>query len=522
MPEASLPRAWTHRNGGVFNRNMTRALLIAGVLALPGSPVHGQSGQVVPLTLERLVELGMRDSYRVRQLRLDIERTRSNLRAEQAGLKSNVSLEFATPEFEAISDYKWNSTLQKNELVHENTRRWELDLSIRQPVILFGFPTNGYLSLNNRIYRYSQLGEDERDVRFYNRYFVGYNQPLFQPNAMKNNLEEAELDLERAELDYQDDVVGIVEDLSEDYYELFESAYERVIADGNVANLEAAAEAARQRAAQDASRAIELDQVQVELANAREARQQAASSFRLQAASLKQRLRLPAGDSIALDPALRVEPIQVDAARAVQMAMTLAPRLRQLAIARRENEIELEQTRGRDSFRMNLELTYGREMQDPRFGNLWQEPRNSYTVNVSGHIPIWDWGERKHRIRAQQYSLERTDLQVEEARSSIETSVQNEVRNLEEYEQRALNMQENLTFARQITATTLERYRAGDVTLVDLLQTIRREDDTANNLLEAYLGLKNALLRLQQLTYYDFEHDLPLLERFRIDPSAGL
>ncbi len=82
-------------------------------------------------------------------------------------------------------------------------------------------------------------------------------------------------------------------------------------------------------------------------------------------------------------------------------------------------------------------------------------------------------------------------------------------------------MQENLNFARQITATTLERYRAGDVALVDVLQTVRRESDTADNFLEAYLGLKNALLRLQQLTYYDFERDMPLLERFRIEPEAG-
>jgi outer membrane protein TolC len=492
--------------------------LLSALAALPASGQEAR--QAVPLTLERLVELGLRDSYRVRQLQLDIERTRSNLRAEQAGLKSSVALEFATPEFEAITDYKWNSTLQRNELVHENTRRWELDLSIRQPVILFGFPTNGHLSLNNRIYRYSQLGEDDRDVRFYNRYFVGYNQPLFQPNGMKNDLEEAQLDLERAELDYQDDVIGIVDDLAEDYYELFESAYEQVITAANVANLEVAESAARELAASQPGRSIEVDQVQVELANARESRQQAASSFRLQAASLRQRLRLAPTDSITIDPVLRVEPIAVDAARAVQLAMSLAPRLRQLAIERRESEIELDQTRGRDSFRMNLELTYGREMQDPRFGNLWQEPRNSYTVHVSGFIPIWDWGERRHRVRAQQYSLERTDLEVEEARTSIETSVESEVRNLEEYEQRALNMQENLTLARQITAATLERYRAGDVALVDVLQTVRRESDTANNFLEAYLGLKNALLRLQQLTYYDFERDMPLLERFHIDPGA--
>jgi outer membrane protein TolC len=336
---------------------------------------------------------------------------------------------------------------------------------------------------------------------------------------MRNDLEEAEMDLERSELEYTSDVVGIIDDLAEDYYELLEAAYERVIAAAEVADLEAATAAAQARVAVDSTRAIELDQLRVELANARETWQQAGSSFRLNATGIKQRLRLPAEDSIVLDPVLRLEPANIDSARAVELATTLAPRLRQLALNRRESEIELEETRGSDSFRMNVGITYGREMQDPRFQHLWSEPSNSYTLNVSGYIPLWDWGERKHRIQAQRYSLERTDLAIEEARTSIQTEVASEIRNIQEYEQRALNMQENLGFAEQVTATTIQRYRAGEVDLVGVLQTIDREATTARNFLDAYLGFQNALVRLQQLTYYDFQRDMPLIDRFRIEAS---
>jgi outer membrane protein len=522
LTAADPPRASRLRPalGAVVARTALSAVVALFVGGAAPWAAHAQVARnPVELSLERLVELGLRDSYRVRQLQLDIERTRSLLRAEQAGLKSRVELEIAAPEFEVLSEEKWNSDLQRNELISENTQRWEVDLSIRQPVILFGFPTNGYLSLNNRIYRYRQIG-DEDDISYYNRYFIGYNQPLFQPNRMKNELEEAEMDLERSELEYTSDVVGIVDDLAEDYYELFEDAYERKIFAAEVADLEAAMAAAQERVAADPTSAIELDQLRVELANAREEMQRASSSFRLNAASIKQRLRLAPADSIVLDPVLRVTPANVDSARAVELATTLAPRLRQLALSRREDEIRLEETRGNDSFRMNVGLTYGREMQDPRFQHLWTEPSNSYTLNVSGYIPLWDWGERKHRIQAQRYSLEQTDLQIEEARSSIQTDVANEIRNLQEFEQRALNMQENLQFAEQITTTTIDRYRAGEVDLVGLLQTIDREAATARNFLDAYLGYQNTLLRLQQLTYYDFQGDMPLMDRFRIEPYS--
>ena len=496
---------------------LTIALLIVPLALAPAA--HAQ--QAIDLTLDRMVELGLRDSYRARQLLMDIERTREVLRAEQAALKSRVDLSVSTPDFQRISDYKWNSTLQQNELVYTNTRRWEASLAVRQPVILFGFPTNGILSLNNRVYRYSQLGTNSDDIQYYNRYFIAYQQPLFQPNRMKNELEGARLDLERSGLEFQDNVVTTINDLSNDYFELFETAYEGVITAEAMAHLEEATTAARELVATQTTRAIELDQIRVALANAREEFQQATSGYRLQTANIKQRLRVANADSLVLNPVLKVEPVQISVERAVELAKTLAPRLRRLAITRREQEIRLDDTRGRDAFRVNVNMTYGRETQDPQFGNLWTEPRNSYTIRVDGFIPIWDWGQRRHRIRADQYNLQRTDLQVEQAQTEIETSVRNEIRNLEEYQQRALNMQENLEFARQNTVTTLERYRAGDVTLVDVLQTIDRQSATARNFVDVYLGYRRALIRIERLTFYDFQRGAPLLDRFDFESMRG-
>jgi outer membrane protein TolC len=473
------------------------------------------AGQQIPLTLERMVELGLQHSYQVKDLQLNIERTRANLRAERAGLKSRVQLNLSAPQFESISEHKWNSVLQRNELVYENTRRWEADLSVRQPVMLFGYPTNGELSFTNRLYRFSQLGE-ERDTQYYNRYFFGYDQPFFQPNRMKNSLENAELDLENSELDYLDDVMQLVEEYADSYYELFEAAYQRVLGEELVRHLEAASQAAAAVAAAAPARAIETDQIRIDLANAREDLQQALSRFRLQAEDLKQDLRLSPSDTLQLDPVLEVRPIVIEPDRAIELAKTLAPRLRQIAIQRRKNEISLDNTRGNNAFRMNLSVTYGREVQDPRIQNLWHEPRNSYTVDLRAFVPIWDWGQRSHRIAASEIQLQRTDLQIEQHLSEIETQVHSEIRTLQDYQQRALNMQENMRLAHQITDSALARYRAGEVAIVDLLQTIHRESGTAENFLEAFIGYRRALLDLQQLTYFDFEQNVSVAERFGI------
>jgi len=472
---------------------------------------------VIELTLERMVELAMNNSFQIRTVELNIERTQHNLRAEQAGLKSRVDLNLQTPQFEQVSEFKYNSNLGRNEIVRENTQRWQADLSIKQPVILFGRPTNGELSLNSRIYRYKQIEDDgANDVRYYNRYFVAYKQNLFQPNDLKNNLEEAELDLEDSELRYRNDVIGLIDEVSRDYLDLFEDAYDGTIYDRFVGRLEAVVVVAEGLAETDAARAIEADQFRIELANAQQDQQRAGSSFRLKAAEIKQGFQMPLTDSITLEPVMTVEPVAVDLDAAIAYARTLTPRLRQLEMNFRENEINLEETKGRQSFRMDVEVTYGREMQDPLLSDLFAEPTNSYTVRVGAYVPIWDWGRRNARIAASEINLKQTQLRIEQAEGDIASDVSNQVRNLEEFEGRALAMDDNLALASDGADAALDRYRDGAIGALELLQSLDREVTTAENLLSAYVGWRRAIFRIQRLTFYDFQRGAPALERFGI------
>jgi outer membrane protein TolC len=497
------------------------AILLATLAGLTSAAsLTAQQPQTIALTLERMVELTLSNSFEMRFLNLSVEQTQLRLQAERAGLRSSVTMDVSAPDFQSISETQWNSQQGIYEIAHENSRRWEAQLSIRQPIIipLLGYPTNGYLSLNNRVYRYSQLDEEgERDLTYYNRYFVRYTQPLFQPNELKNNLEEAELDLESAEMDFYSDVMEVSEEVSREYLELFENAYDQRLEESNISNLERALAAAQQVVAANPARSLDLDQIRVELANARENLQRSQSQFRRDVASLKTDLNLPESTEITLDPVMQLEPIQVDLDQAIEFARRLTPRLREIDIDRREGEIQLDETRGRNGFRMNVEFTYGREMQDPVFRSLWNEPSNTYTVDVNASIPIWDWGQRRARIQAEEINLRRNALELEQTEAEIVTELTNEVRNIEELQSRVLAMQDNLTLARGLSAQSLEQYRQGAITVADLLLSLRRETDTASNFLEAYVSWRESIQELQQMTYYDFERGQPVMERYGID-----
>jgi outer membrane protein TolC len=211
-----------------------------------------------------------------------------------------------------------------------------------------------------------------------------------------------------------------------------------------------------------------------------------------------------------------VNPVPIDITQATEFALTSTPRMRQLDIRYRRNELNLDQTKGRNSFRVNLNFSYGREKIDPQFREIFGSPTNTYSIDVNASIPLWDGGARKSRIASSEISLSQTRLRIEEAEQQIVSSVENEVRNVAEYQDRALNMEQNLALASELSASTLSLYVGGSASMFEVLQTFRTEADTAENLLDAYLGWRNSLLRIQRMTYYDFELDVPVLERYGV------
>src|SRR5687768_2266648 len=90
------------------------ALSSALTVVLPAQPALAQQVRQVDLTVERLVQLTMDNSYEIQLLRMGVEQTRLRLRAERAGLKSRVRLDMTVPTFESVSETQYNSSLGRN------------------------------------------------------------------------------------------------------------------------------------------------------------------------------------------------------------------------------------------------------------------------------------------------------------------------------------------------------------------------------------------------------------------------
>lgn len=490
----------------VTRRNFLYPFLWLFVIVSPVRP------QPVDLTLDNAVEIAMNHSYQIKRLKLGIDRSTMWLKARQAGLKSHVYMDIKTPDLQHVSDTRWNSVLYRDEIVQLNTQMWQSQLSIKQPVMLLGYPTNGYISLNYRVYRYAQQEGGDSDIDYYNRLYIKFEQPFFLPNELKNDLEEAELNLKDNRLNYVSERMNILHNIADDYYDAFEYGYYEIIYGHQIENL-ITVQAIASRYENDANgRRKDPIQVRLEIANVRENLLENRSRLRMELANIRQKLNLSPEDSLVFNPEIIFNPVAIELDQAVHYGFTLNPWLERLAIWKRNSEIDLENIRGQDAFRMTLEMTYGLEKSNQDFSNMWMDYDNSNSITLNAYVPIWDWGKRRYQIEAERLNVKRREIDIQEREENIRKSVTNAYTNLTEYQARFDNMRQSLKLAEEITQISLDEYASGEATLQDLLQIINRHTETETKLMEAYLGYKRAYLELMVQTYYDFEKGMPVQE----------
>jgi len=474
------------------------------------------SKQEIHLTLNKAVDIAIKNSYRTKQLELGIQRSMHWLRARQASLRSQVYMNLQTPDLNNISEYKWNSDLGHDEIVRQNTQRWQSDMSIKYPLMLFGYPTNGYLSLNHKFYRYLQKDHGDDQVDYYNRLYLKFEQPFFLPNELKNDLEDAQLDLQDIKLEYINERVEIIEDIAQDYYEIFDATYDNNIYQNQLTYLEQAQQISDSLRQKDGSQSFDNEQISLEIANVREKRYSSQSRLRRRLVYIKQRLRLNSDDSLYVTPLVKIIPVQVDLPGAIRLGYENSPWLQRLKIRYRRSELDVENEKAQNAFHLRLEVTYGLEKGQPSFYDIWHEFDNSNSITLNAYVPIWDGGQRKERIQAEMLDLEQRLLQIEEEKEDIKNDIRTAYTNLNEYYDRSHKMLNSLELAKQITETSLQKYAAGQISLQDLLQIIERTRETEQNFLEVYLGYRQALLDLMTETYYDYEKNVSLYDTVRL------
>ena len=468
--------------------------------------VTNSFGQTI-LTLDRALGIAMTNSPDIRRSILNLERSRESLNAQNAALKSNFSLSLTPVDYNLTRDY---DDFQATWYTNEATRSYGT-FTIAQPIKL----TDATLSLNNKLSWQDTYVETDQSPRinksFSNNLFLSFNQPLFTYNRTKLQLRELELDLENATLQNAIQKLNIEKNVTQGFYNVYQNQMSLQIAREEYDNMQQSYEIIKNKVEAGLSAMEELYQAELNLATSKSNYQNQQVLLDNSKDAFKQFIGLSLFEEITVLANVTHEPVQIDLEKAIEYGLSNRMELRQREIDIENSQFDLVRTSAMNEFKGDMSVSVGLFGDNEQFGDIYETPTKNPQVSLSFSIPLWDWGEKKSRIKATEANIKTRELSHEDERNNIIISIRTVYRNLQNLENQIEIARQNEKNAQLTYEINLERYKNGDLTSMDLnlFQAQLSEKKTA--LAKSLVDYKMELLNIKIQSLWDFEEDKPYL-----------
>ncbi len=482
---------------------MQRILLLCVLLFLGSTVTYSQEA----LTLEKALKISETGSPDLQQSLLNLERYQKNLEAQRAALKSKFSLDVTPLNYSNQRRFDTRvSEWYTNESLTSNAR-----FLISQPIL----PTDGTISLSNEFGWQNStsdaIGTNNQSKRFYNNLYLNLNQPLFTYNKLKLQLKELELSYENANISYAIQRLNLEKNVTQFFYNVYMAQNNLTIAKEELVNTQKSYDIIKNKVDAGLAAKEELYQAELNLATSKSTVQDREVSFENAKDQLKLYLGMDLYEDFLVLGDIAANPVKVDLDKAIDNALKSRMELRQREISIETSQFDMIRTKALNEFSGDMNLRLGITGDNEDIGQIFDSPTRSPSVNLSFNIPLFDWGEKKARIAAQEATIKSQELNLRDEKNQIIISVRQVYRNLQNQLQQIEIAKQNEINAQLTYEINLERYQNGDLTGMDLnlYQTQLSQKKIA--LAQALINYKIELLNLKIQTLYDFEKNQPIL-----------
>lgn len=489
-------KAFTER---FYGKPVTRILVII-IFGVNMICLQAQKG----LTLEGALSIAEDNSPTMQRTRLNLIRNQENLNAQNASLKSSFSLTINPIGYSQNRSFndlisKWNST--------KTTESFGL-FTISQPIVL----TDARVSLINR-FGYKDSYSEFTDITtkgFSNNLALNIDQPLFTYNRTKLQLRELELALENAQLNYAIQLLALEKQVAQAFYYVYQQQQSLEIARQAYLNMQQSYDIIKNKVEAGISAREEMFQAELNLSTTRSDFENKQVSLENAMDEFKILIGMSLYDDIVVLPNIDVDTVKVDISFAIDRGLENRMELRQRAIAIESSQFDLIRTKALNEFKGSLGLSVGLFGDNEKFGDVYANPTDNESVSLSLTIPLWDWGEKKSRIKATEASIETSRINLEEEQNNIILSIRQVYRNLSNLRNQIGIARQSVTNAQMTYDLNLERYKNGDLTGMDLNIYQNQLSEKQLAYTNALISYKLELLNLKIQTLYDFEKNEPV------------
>jgi len=465
------------------------------------------------LTLSQAIQIALNSSPTMQKSSYLRAISKQNLIAERASLKAKFSIEL-------------------NPLSYTNTRRFderfsnwydyenistEGILSVHQPII----STNTTISLSNRFgwqnVKSLNSGIPTLDKSFINDLYLNLKQPLFSYNSQRLNLKESELNFEKAEIEYLLNYLELERTISILFYNLYLAQLSLEIAEKEFQNTSLSRNAIQDKVETGMAAKIELYQADLNLASAKSNYKNRLSALEQARINFKLFSGINLEDSVLVIAELEnIEEIPITTDEAIDMAYK-----KRLELSKRKIEIETEafnliKVKDINDFDASVTLSVGISGNDRKLNQIYNNHVKSPELGVSLNIPLYDWGERKARIKAQEYSLKIKNINLENEKKEIAAEIFRIYKNIENYKEQISIEVENERNAELAYEISLEKFKNGDLTGMDLNLYQTQLSNRKTAISRSRINYKLELLNLNIATLY--KYDINILKNNHLWP----
>ena len=478
-----------------MNHSGKKVALLITILFINYLTVISQKG----LTLEESMNIAETNSPAMKKTRLNLVRSQENLNAQNAALKSSFSLSvnpigyYQNRSFNDLIS-KWNST--------NTTESFGL-FTVSQPVVI----TDARVSLVNRFgYKDSYSEYSNTTTKgFSNNLSLNLDQPLFTYNRTKLQIKELQLALENSQLSYAIQLLALEKQVTQAFYYVYQQQQSLDIANQAFQNMQKSYEVSKNKVDAGISPREEIFQAELNLATTKSDFENKQVSLENAKDDFKLLIGMSLYDDLFVLPNIAVDTVPVNISFAIDHGLASRMELRQRKINIETSEFDLIQTKALNEFKGSLGLSVGLFGDNEKFGNVYANPTDNESVSLSLTIPLWDWGERKSRIKASEASIETAYIVLDEEQNNIIIGIRKVYRNL-------LNLQNQIEIARKSVTNAqltydlnLEKYKNGDLTGMDLNIYQNQLSEKQLTYTNSLISYKLELLNLKIQTLYDFE-----------------
>jgi len=463
------------------------------------------------ITLEDAMLISLENSPEIRQSRINMEQSRELLNAQLARLKSFFSLNVAPIEYSVSDSYdEYFSQWYKSERISSSG-----GLLIAQPIKW----TDGTLSLRNNFeYLNTKSDVNNQDPLnpgtttktysgFNNNFFLSYNQPLFTYNRTQMNLKRNQLSLENSTLAYSIQMLSMERMVTQAFYTIYQKQMSVQISREEFENQKVSLEIIRSKVEAGLSAQEELLQGELNYATSQSNLDNALVDLENSMDQFKQLIGLPLDEKVEISTDINYIPVLVDLDKAIENGLSQRLELTQRKIDLNNAEMDLIETSATNEFKGDVNLSIGLMGNNEQFINMYDKPTRSPQVGVSFSIPIFDWGERKARIRAAELRVESKEIDLKELEKDIVINIRKIFRNLQNLTTQIAIAEQNEKNAKLTYEINLERYKNGDLTSIDLERYQNQLSQKKINLSNALINYKLELLNLKIQSLWDFERN---------------